>query len=535
MNGFSKTEYLDLNEMEASMKELWKRLERYIPFVLWGGILIVFGFTRMWKLIEIPLGLHYDEASMAYSAWSLSRYGVDRYLDSWPVYMKNFGGGQSVLYAYLMAGLFKLFGFHVVLIRIPSVLFSLLALGSTVGIAKIIFPEHKYAPYIAGAFMAIGPYYIMAGRLGLDCNLMLGGAALFLYCFLKAIGTGRKIWYVAAGISGGIMLYTYILSYLMLPVFLLLALFYTILTRKFSFGRWVIMAVPMGILAFPLILEQFVNIFGLESFKLGFFTITRMDSYRVSEFGRFQIASLKVALQDIFVGDIWLHNSIPGIPNLYWLSIPLAVAGLIHVFWKAAVSLRRRDLYMGAFVFCWFISVLFVVCHIYPCVNQVNSIFFSYTLLSIEGIFLFVRLKKFARRIVYIVISVIFVTCFIRFSGYYYGGGYITDNYPMAYFDILTTEALDFIEEHPQYGARGVQMAEPPVYLGLSTLWSPYELCLFDQDLYVMDYYHCSHLGEIEEGYYYIVRDTFHEYANELRSKGYVEISYNGYSLFYLE
>ena len=171
-----------LGKTEVSMKELQKRLERYMPFVLWGGILIAFGFTRMWRLTQIPLGLHYDEASMAYSAWSLSQYGVDRYLNSWPVYLKNFGGGQSVLYAYLLAGLFKVFGFHLVLIRIPSVLFSLLALVFTMEISKMIFPEHKYAPYIAGALVTIGPYYIMAGRLGLDCNLMLGGAAMFL-CF----------------------------------------------------------------------------------------------------------------------------------------------------------------------------------------------------------------------------------------------------------------------------------------------------------------------------------------------------------------
>lgn len=78
-------------------------------------------------------------------------------------------------------------------------------------------------------------------------------------------------------------------------------------------------------------------------------------------------------------------------------------------------------------------------------------------------------------------------------------------------------------------------MAENPVYLGLSTLRSPYELCLFNKDPYVLEYYHCSYLGEIEDGYYYIVKNNFYEYAEELRFRGYTEIVYSGYSLFYLE
>lgn len=105
----------------------------------------------------------------------------------------------------------------------------------------------------------------------------------------------------------------------------------------------------------------------------------------------------------------------------------------------------------------------------------------------------------------------------------------------MPYFEVLVTEAVEFIEENPQYGPKGVQMAQMPVYFGLSTLRSPYELELFDKELYVLDYYRCSHLGDIEDGYYYIVSSSFADYANELRAKGFTEIPYTGYSLFYRE
>lgn len=502
--------------------------------LLMGAILAVFAVTRLWRLMTIPSGLHMDETAMAYNAWCLSQYGVDRYLYSWPVYLLNFGGGQSPLYPYLLAGLFGMFGFHPILIRIPGAIFSLLTLVCGMLTVKRIYPEHKYAPYIAGALITVCPYFIMAGRVGLDCNLMLGCSTLFLYCFLRAIESGRKAWYVAAGVSGGVMLYSYALSYLMLPLFLLLALIYVILVRKFSFSGWLVMALPMGIMAVPLILEQVVNLFGLEPFRLGVFTITRMDSYRASEFGGFSLTSLGVALRDIFVGDTWRHNSIPGYPNLYLPAIPLAVIGVCGVLRKLVVSVRGKKAAGPVFILLWFLAVLSVVCFIYPCINQVNSIFFAYAVLVTEGILTVVGLKG-CGRVIGGCIAAVFAVCFVRFGSYYYLGGYTQDNYPMPYFDILFTEALEFIEENPQYGPRGVQMAEAPVYLGLSSLRCPYELCLFDKELLVLDYYYCSHLGEIEEGYYYIVRDTFTEYAKELRSRGFTEIPYVCYSLFYKE
>lgn len=104
------------------------RKRQIISLVLWSILLVGFGLTRLIHLMELPAEYHIDEAGMAYDAWCLSQYGVDRYLKSWPVYLINFGGGQSSLYAFLCAFLFKIFGWHTFLIRMPAVLFSLLTL-----------------------------------------------------------------------------------------------------------------------------------------------------------------------------------------------------------------------------------------------------------------------------------------------------------------------------------------------------------------------------------------------------------------------
>ena len=66
-------------------------------------ILTIAILVRVLFITKAPGGIHEDEAGMAYDAYSIAEYGVDRYLNHFPVYFINFGGGQSALYAYIVA------------------------------------------------------------------------------------------------------------------------------------------------------------------------------------------------------------------------------------------------------------------------------------------------------------------------------------------------------------------------------------------------------------------------------------------------
>ncbi len=55
--------------------------------------IMAFGL-RIYKLGEIPHGINIDEAGMAYDAFCLLHFRVDRSLNQLPVYFVNFGGGQ---------------------------------------------------------------------------------------------------------------------------------------------------------------------------------------------------------------------------------------------------------------------------------------------------------------------------------------------------------------------------------------------------------------------------------------------------------
>lgn len=85
-------------------------------------------FVHLFQITKIPNGIHVDEMGMGYDAWCLAHFGVDRYLKAYPVYLMNFGGGQSALYAYLCIPFVKWFGLSPLSIRLPGILLYMISL-----------------------------------------------------------------------------------------------------------------------------------------------------------------------------------------------------------------------------------------------------------------------------------------------------------------------------------------------------------------------------------------------------------------------
>jgi hypothetical protein len=118
----------------------------------WGVILILLVLMHIYKIDEIPYGINVDEMGMGYDAWCLANFGTDRYLNSFPVYLINFSGGQSALYAYLCMPFVYFGGISALTLRIPAVIFSFITLYFLVKIANYLWKDEKIS-VLVGDYM----------------------------------------------------------------------------------------------------------------------------------------------------------------------------------------------------------------------------------------------------------------------------------------------------------------------------------------------------------------------------------------------
>ena len=63
--------------------------------IIYGLIFLLALFLRVYRLNDLPYGIHMDEAGMGYDAYSLANWGLDRYYKFYPIYFINFGGAPK--------------------------------------------------------------------------------------------------------------------------------------------------------------------------------------------------------------------------------------------------------------------------------------------------------------------------------------------------------------------------------------------------------------------------------------------------------
>src|SRR3989338_8630762 len=93
--------------------------------LLLAFICLLFLFTRLYEIAEIPPSLYWDEASISYNAYSVSQDGRDEWGEFLPIHFRAFGEFKLPVFVYASAIFVKVFGFNEFSVRLPAVLFSL--------------------------------------------------------------------------------------------------------------------------------------------------------------------------------------------------------------------------------------------------------------------------------------------------------------------------------------------------------------------------------------------------------------------------
>lgn len=341
---------------------------------------------------------------MVYDAENLAKYGTDRYQNSLPLYLINFGSGQSALCAYLVVLCIKLFGSNMISYRLPTLMIYLLS----VIVSYLLLSKYKNKKTaLLFTFLIITcPWSIENARMALDCNLYAGLFMLDLYILNKS---KKNYQYFIAGISIGLTLYTYCLSWITMPIFLLAWVIYMLYIGKIKFKQIVILGIPIAIFAAPLIYFILLNYGIVNKMQIGIFTIPILP--------KFGVAGIKIT--NIFEHGLNSLKTIFLSPNevLYIIYLPLFLCGFILELKNAISQIKRKEYGLSTIMVISFTTLfLGLLIATVPTPNKANVLYIP-ILYFVAIAILFISKNS---KIILLSFIVLIAILFISFEHYYY-------------------------------------------------------------------------------------------------------------------
>lgn len=372
-------------------------MKKRTEYLLSGALLLSAVLLRTYHIAVTPLEMHIDEAGLGLNAWSIANFGTDRYGNFLPVCPSNFYGEQSAFYTYFCALLVKFFGLNIYTLRIPGVIMGIV----TVFFGSLLMREKwgKKGLFTGLALLGIFPYFIMNCRFALDCNAMLGTLTVACYSLVRLLKKAEKEpeqklygHFALAGILFAVVLYTYIIAAVVVAVFCVLFglyyLFYRKENRFLRFRQLLCFALPLCLLAVPLVLVVCVNYFDLEPIITPFFSIPKMVTNRTEEVG-FSLSALPGKLRALLypLTTDGKYGSSDRYWTMYWWSVPLTALGILSTAREALKDFKNRKI--GADICILFLAasevIMFVLCGQYN--YHINGIFIALAYFCVSGIF----------------------------------------------------------------------------------------------------------------------------------------------------
>jgi len=274
------------------------------PLQILALIFLIGLFIRIVGLGSIPRGFTPDEASQAYSAFSLLKTDKDEWGVSWPVTsFKSFLDYKSPLQTYLMIPSIAIFGLNEFAARLPSAIFGSLAIISAYFLSSKL-AENRKVGLLTSAVLAFSPWAIQFSRMALEANLAVFFITGGLYLFLSS---DKKSYILPlSAIFFAVSLYSYHAAKLFVPLLLinLLVIFHKKLFRQ---KKTLLVSILIGLfIAFPL----FTNLLGQDSKRGQDLLITNISIEKLS------------GLNDIiFYSDLYKTNQL--LPRVFHNKVTL--------------------------------------------------------------------------------------------------------------------------------------------------------------------------------------------------------------------
>ena len=180
--------------------------------VLLAIILLVAIFFRIFRLDSLPRGMTADEATFALEALAIAEG------QQYPLFLRGMSGALP-MYAYWVAILFRFLGTSIQTARVGTALAGIVTVPVFYLLVRELFPPTgRRGPWsitalLATSFLATSYWHIVYSRLAIEPILVPLFGILILHCLLRALKSGRRIFFVLGGLLLGVSFYSYPAAY----------------------------------------------------------------------------------------------------------------------------------------------------------------------------------------------------------------------------------------------------------------------------------------------------------------------------------
>ena len=494
---------------KMKMQETGKKIYRK---VLIGIEIFMIGFLHLYKIVQIPTGLHIDEISTAYDAFCLMNYGTDRHMTRFPVYFLNHGDGQNALATYLTLFMYTIWG-HSSVLALRMVIVCASFLGAIFG---FLFCRKKWenrnVDLLFLALYAILPIFIAMQRFVLESQLLMALSIMICYAAAKALESDKLRWYLITGILCAVSLYAYAMAFVILPVFLLVMFVYAIRFKKINWKKVFSLVIPFGIIALPIACMHVVNLFDLNEFMLGPFTINKLYNYRSGDLTLSHIPlALARGLRSALFYDYTNFNAGKPFGTMYYLSIPFIFLGFWGNLKESFASWKEKKPDASVAITAWTLGCIVMIgllgTDARPNTTRINEVYIVQLYFLVQGIVMIWDFLNDRRKLRMILASVLTLSYLGLFLGYIHY--YFTDYAKTALLDFYPTyeDAAEFFNT-----PEGERALERPLCV----------LNRFDWDVYARYSFKLSPtepLVPVENGFYQLGKYRMGTYPEKITLK----------------
>ena len=190
---------------------------------LFGLLVLVAIFFRLWNLDETPPGLHDDSAYNGLFALEVLRGRP------YTPYAPHLGAGRETLFFYLMAGIMKLVGPTVLAIKLAAAVVGLATVVAFYFFTRFLFNVER--AFWATFLLATGGWHITFSKVGWRAVMVPLFEVLAFYFLWRGLKSARKLNFVWAGLALALCLNTYE-GARVAPVIMGLFILYKLITER---------------------------------------------------------------------------------------------------------------------------------------------------------------------------------------------------------------------------------------------------------------------------------------------------------------